>query len=188
MDSRVPIITASSCLELTLAMIKPHATKVPYIVKGVQNIIISNDFYIVRSKQMTISPDLAEAFYKEHKDKFFYNRLITLMSSGISHVYILARQNAIKKWREIMGPTKVFKAKISHPHSIRGQFGLTDTRNVTHGSDSVESFKKEVSLLFPEFNVNKWYETEEIHFRSNNEYFESNPRARKQHRLAPFLQ
>lgn len=59
--------------------------------------------------------------------KFFF-------TSGPSDVYILARENAIKKWRELMGPTKVFEAKLSHPDSIRGKYGLTDTRNVTHGS------------------------------------------------------
>lgn len=48
--------------------------------------------------------------------------------------YILAREDAIRHWRELMGPTKVFRARYTSPASIRGQFGLTDTRNTTHGS------------------------------------------------------
>lgn len=48
--------------------------------------------------------------------------------------YILAREDAIRHWREVMGPTKVFRARYTSPASIRGQFGLTDTRNTTHGS------------------------------------------------------
>lgn len=48
--------------------------------------------------------------------------------------YILAREDAISHWRELMGPTKVFRARFNSPASIRGQFGLTDTRNTTHGS------------------------------------------------------
>lgn len=47
---------------------------------------------------------------------------------------ILGKQNAISTWREIMGPTKVAKAQLTHPDTIRGKYGLTDTRNATHGS------------------------------------------------------
>lgn len=54
--------------------------------------------------------------------------------------YVLAREDAIAKWRELMGPTKVFKAKISHPETIRGKYGLTDTRNATHGSGTSYTF------------------------------------------------
>lgn len=54
--------------------------------------------------------------------------------SGPMRAYILAREDAISHWRELMGPTKVFRARFNSPASIRGQFGLTDTRNTTHGS------------------------------------------------------
>ena len=74
-------------------------------------------------------------------------------------VLLLAKPNAIADWRELMGPTKVFKSIYSHPNSLRGMFGLTDTRNVCHGSDSEESVKREIEILCPEFNVAKWYET-----------------------------
>lgn len=53
-------------------------------------------------------------------------------------MYILARENAILKWRELMGPTKVFKAKLTHPDTIRGKYGITDTRNATHGSGIID--------------------------------------------------
>jgi nucleoside-diphosphate kinase len=56
-----------------------------------------------------------------------------------------------KGWRQLLGPTKVFKAIHSHPDSIRGLFGLTDTRNACHGSDSVESVAKEIKIFFPDF-------------------------------------
>lgn len=55
-----------------------------------------------------------------------------------------------------MGPTKVFKTLYSHPQSIRGQFGLSDTRNACHGSDSIESVEKEVNIFFPDFSINEW--------------------------------
>lgn len=60
-----------------------------------------------------------------------------------------------------MGPTKVFKTRYTHPHTIRGQFGLSDTRNCSHGSDSPETVKREIDFFFPEFNDSKFFETEE---------------------------
>lgn len=55
-----------------------------------------------------------------------------------------------------MGPTKVFKAIYSHPNSLRGLFGLTDTRNACHGSDSPESVRREIGIIFPDFRVDEW--------------------------------
>lgn len=57
-----------------------------------------------------------------------------LSCSGPSEAYILARDDAIAVWRQLMGPTKVFKCQLTHPDSIRAKHGLTDTRNATHGS------------------------------------------------------
>lgn len=54
--------------------------------------------------------------------------------SGPMRAYVLAREDAIRHWRELMGPTKVFQARHTSPTSIRAEFGLTDTRNTTHGS------------------------------------------------------
>ncbi|XP_031354408.1 nucleoside diphosphate kinase 6-like isoform X3 [Photinus pyralis] len=94
-----------------------------------------------------------------------------LIRSGPSDLYILARENAIQEWRDLMGPTKTYKAQYEDPDTIRGEFGLSDTRNATHGSDSVESATREMKLLFPEFNVLKWQENEEFYFRSNSLIF-----------------
>lgn len=51
----------------------------------------------------------------------------------------------------------MFKAIYSHPESLRGLCGLTDTRNACHGSDSPESVKREIGILFPDFDVDGWY-------------------------------
>lgn len=56
-------------------------------------------------------------------------------------------------WRQLLGPTKVFKTIYSHPESIRGLFGLTDTRNACHGSDSPESAVHEIRKIFPDFKL-----------------------------------
>ncbi|KAB7506682.1 Nucleoside diphosphate kinase 6 [Armadillidium nasatum] len=70
----------------------------------------------------------------------------------------MAHENAILKWRQLMGPTKVFRAHIESPNSIRGNIGLTDTRNSTHGSDSVENATQEIKFFFPEFIMKEWEE------------------------------
>lgn len=77
--------------------------------------------------------------------------------SGPIDVLLLTGDDAIARWRTIMGPTKVFKTIYTHPKSIRGQFGLSDTRNACHGSDSMDSVVREVSIFFPDFDVHEWY-------------------------------
>lgn len=86
---------------------------------------------------MRIKTEDAHKFYDEHRNKFFFNRLVTFMCSGPSHVHILAKENAIQAWRDLMGPTKVYMTQHTHPCTIRGRHGLSDTRNVTHGSGMV---------------------------------------------------
>ncbi|KAG8238612.1 hypothetical protein J437_LFUL017739 [Ladona fulva] len=124
-------------LELTLAIIKPNATKLPHAVQGIRNRIISSGFYVVRTKDVHLSMNEAQQFYIEHKQKFFYDRLTSFLSSGNIHVHILAGTNAIQMWRQLLGPTKVYQAKVENPTSIRALYGVTDTRNAAHGSDSL---------------------------------------------------
>lgn len=66
-----------------------------------------------------------------------------------------------------MGPTKVYKTIFSHPNSIRGLFGLSDTRNACHGSDSPESVQNEIKIFFPEFSIPLWHANDENYFRKN---------------------
>ncbi|RZF31966.1 hypothetical protein LSTR_LSTR012436 [Laodelphax striatellus] len=161
-------------LELTFVVLKPHVVKVPSISKEIKNIIIRNGFLVIRSKEKILNPNDLQMFYGEHKNKFFYNRLISFMSSGPIEAYVLARENAIHKWRELMGPTRVFEAQFSAPDTIRGKFGLTDTRNATHGSDSTESARREMSILFPDFDPIQWLKTNENHFRGDGEKLSEN--------------
>lgn len=83
-------------------------------------------------------------------------KFIDFFLSGPIEVFILAGDNVVSKWRELLGPTKVYKTIYTHPNSIRGLFGLSDTRNVGHGSDSMESAKREIELFFSDFNVDQW--------------------------------
>ena len=82
------------------------------------------------------------------------------MSSGPLWALILAKPDAIAAWRRLMGPTKVYRGVYTEPESLRALFGLTDTRNGLHGSDSPESAVREIGFFFPEFDAAEWLERE----------------------------
>ena len=79
-------------------------------------------------------------------DHFKKRLKIICVCSGPSDIYILAREDAIKKWRELMGPTKVYQAVYTAQGTIRANYGLSDTRNATHGSgeDPPNVFQKSI--------------------------------------------
>ena len=68
-----------------------------------------------------------------------YSRAFCVIYSGSCEVMVLLRQDAISRWRTLIGPTRVFKTARSHPDTVRGMFGLTDTRNTAHGSGKLIS-------------------------------------------------
>lgn len=148
-------------LSLTLGLLKPDITNMTYTLHQVRQMILQKGFIVLRSNIIPkMTRTQAEAFYEEHRDRFFYNRLVTYMSSGSVHAHILALPsntpndtNAIKVWRDLMGPTKVMKTRYTEPNSIRGSFGLTDTRNCSHGSDSLDTAKREIQFFFPNFDT-----------------------------------
>jgi len=138
----------------------------------IRDLIIDNNFKVVRSRRARMPREDAELFYKEHRDKFFYNRLLTFMCSGPSDIYILAAHDAVAKWRQLMGPTKVYQAQYNAQDTIRGMFGLSDTRNATHGSDSTESAEREIAIFFKDFNIKKWYDNEEMFYNLGRLHFD----------------
>uniref|UniRef100_A0A7N4PSB5 Nucleoside diphosphate kinase-like domain-containing protein n=1 Tax=Sarcophilus harrisii TaxID=9305 RepID=A0A7N4PSB5_SARHA len=95
-----------------------------------------------------------------------------LAPSGPMRAYILAHEDAVQLWRTLMGPTKVFRARYVAPDSIRGRFGLTDTRNTTHGSDSAASARREIAAFFPDFDERRWYQEEEPGLRCGPVYYD----------------
>nr|XP_023655885.1 nucleoside diphosphate kinase 6 isoform X1 [Paramormyrops kingsleyae]XP_023655892.1 nucleoside diphosphate kinase 6 isoform X1 [Paramormyrops kingsleyae]XP_023655902.1 nucleoside diphosphate kinase 6 isoform X1 [Paramormyrops kingsleyae]XP_023655905.1 nucleoside diphosphate kinase 6 isoform X1 [Paramormyrops kingsleyae] len=155
-------------LQLTLAIVKPDAVAHPLILEALHQKILENNFIVIRSRELVWKRQESERFYAEHAGRFFYQRLVEYMSSGPMQAYILARDDAISRWRELMGPTKVFRARYTSPSSMRALYGLTDTRNTTHGSDSVESAHREIAFFFPEFNVREWMERSEPFFRTGH--------------------
>ena len=148
-------------LSLTLALLKPDITSMPYTLMQARQLILNEGFIVLRTNIIPkMKRSQAESFYEEHCGRFFYNRLVTYMSSGSVHAHILALPSespndtkAITTWRTLMGPTKVMKSRYTNPNSIRGSFGLSDTRNCSHGSDSLETAEREINFFFPTFNV-----------------------------------
>ncbi|XP_060086493.1 nucleoside diphosphate kinase 6-like [Heteronotia binoei] len=153
-------------LQLTLAIVKPDAMAHPLILQAVHETILSNRFLIVRCRDVVWSRQDSQQFYQEHRGRFFYQRLVEFMASGPMRAYILAHEEAIPFWRSLMGPTKVFRAQHTDPDSIRGTYGLTDTRNSVHGSDSAASARREMAAFFPDFCEEDWYQHEEPRLRS----------------------
>ncbi|KAM7130325.1 nucleoside diphosphate kinase 6 isoform 1-T6 [Ciconia maguari] len=144
--------------------------------QAVHETILSNRFLIVRAKKLRCGREESCRFYREHAGRFFYQRLVEFMASGPMWAYILAHENAVPLWRSLMGPTKVFRARNSVPDSIRGTYGLTDTRNTTHGSDSPASASREIAFFFPEFNEQVWYQQEEPRLRCGQVYYNAEER------------
>ena len=153
-------MSAPAPLQLTLALIKPDLSAAPSLVRAVLGRLCAAEFRVVRSRRLALSRAAAETLYAEHAGRFFHNRLVTFVSSGPLWALVLARPDAIAAWRRLMGPTKVYRAVYSHPTSLRGMYGLTDTRNALHGSDSTESAAREIGFFFPEFDAEAWLQRE----------------------------
>lgn len=134
-------------LQRTLALIKPDAVKANNNNKII-NLIKYNGFSIIDNKQFKLTEDKAKEFYAEHKDRSFFKELITFMTSGDIIALKLERINAIKKWRELMGPTKREDALKANPNCIRALYGTNTTQNASHGSDSIQSAQRELKFYF----------------------------------------
>ena len=159
-------------LQLTLAILKPDLIANPAAKVDIIDTIIRHKFYIIKTDMLRLSKNQAKQFYGEHEGKFFYNRLVNFICSGPINVHILARDDACNFWRSILGPTKVFKTIYSAPNSVRGRYGLTDTRNAAHGSDSEASARKEIQFFFPDFEIKDWYINQEEYFQKGLVTFE----------------
>ncbi|OXT09393.1 nucleoside-diphosphate kinase [Thermoanaerobacterium thermosaccharolyticum] len=134
-------------MEKTFAMVKPDGVKrglIGEILKRYEN----KGLNLVAAKVISPSLDLLQKHYEEHKGKPFYDDLIKYMSSGPVFAMILEGDNAVKMVRLLNGPTKIEDAQ---PGTIRGDFCTNTTFNIVHGSDSVESAKREILLWFPEY-------------------------------------
>jgi len=131
-------------MEKSLVIIKPDAVR-KKIIGEIISRIEKEDLTIEKLKMAKIDRKLACEHYHEHKDKNFFEELIKYITSDSVIVMVVSGKNAIKKVRNLMGPTDSKKAKKG---TIRGDFGTDITVNAVHGSDSLESSKREIQLFF----------------------------------------
>ena len=133
-------------IEQTFSIIKPDA-----VAKNVTGEIVSrfekNGLQIVASKMLHLSKEQAEGFYAVHKERPFYNDLVSFMISGPVIVQVLEDENAISKNRELMGATNPAEAD---PGTIRADFATTVDENAVHGSDAPETAAEEIRFFFGE--------------------------------------
>ena len=131
-------------MEKTLSIIKPDA-----VAKGVIGKILSrfedNGLRIAACKKMQLSKEDAQNFYGVHKDRPFFNDLVSFMTSGPVVVSALEGEDAVSKNRELMGATNPKEAEAG---TIRADFAENIDANAVHGSDSLENAKIEIDFFF----------------------------------------
>lgn len=131
-------------MERTFAIIKPDAFKVGNAGKIIAR-IYEEGFKIVGIKKLYMSKVEAQGFYYVHKERPFFDELTDFMSSGPCIVMVLEAEEAIKKWRNLMGATNPAEAADG---SLRRRFGSSVGENATHGSDAPETAAFEMGYFF----------------------------------------
>lgn len=131
-------------VERTLSIIKPDAVA-KNIIGQINSRFEKAGLRIVAAKMKQLSKSEAEGFYAVHKDRPFFNSLVSFMSSGPVMIQVLAGTNAISKNREIMGATN---PKDAAPGTIRADFADSIDHNAVHGSDAPDTAVQEIAFFF----------------------------------------
>ncbi len=131
-------------MQRTFAVIKPDA-----VAAGNQGAIVSRiqkeGLRVVAMKAIRLSRAQAEGFYHVHKERPFFGDLVAFMTEGPILAMVLESENAIQRWRDLMGPTNAEQAPAD---TLRGEFGTNIERNATHGSDAPETAAFEIGYFF----------------------------------------
>ena len=135
----------SSKIQHTYAMLKPGYSQ--FIGEAIER-INSEGLTVGKLRMGNVPRSVAMNFYAEHKGKPFYDSLVKYITSGPVVAMELVGENAIAKWRTIIGPTNLEKAKAEAPRSLRAMYARSTTENFAHGSDSPESAKRELDIIF----------------------------------------
>jgi nucleoside-diphosphate kinase len=139
-------------METTLIILKPDAVQ-----RGLMGKIISRfedkGLQVVGAKMMQISQQLAATHYEAHKERGFYAGLVKFMTSSPVLVLALRGNGAITIARNMMGATF---GSTANPGTIRGDFGVSNSFNLIHGSDSPEAAERELKLFFAPGEVQNW--------------------------------
>lgn len=131
-------------VERTLSIIKPDAVG-NNVIGDIISRFEKSHLRVVAARMMQLTREQAESFYDIHKERPFFNDLVTFMISGPVLVQVLEGENAIKVNRDVMGETNPAEAA---PGTIRADFARTIDENAVHGSDAPETAQREIAFFF----------------------------------------
>lgn len=131
-------------MERTLAIVKPDAFAAGHAGRILAR-IYEEGFRVVGMKKLALSEQQAAGFYYVHEQKPFFDDLKGFMSSGPCVAMVLEADDAIRKWRDLMGATNPADAEVG---TLRKEFGTSLGRNAVHGSDAPETAAFEVGYFF----------------------------------------
>lgn len=131
-------------IEKTLSIIKPDAVA-KHLIGEINRRFEKAGLQIVAAKMIHLSQKRAQEFYAVHKERPFFNGLVSFMSAGPVMVQVLEGENAIALNRQIMGATN---PKEAAPGTIRADFAASIDHNAVHGSDAADTAKQEIAFFF----------------------------------------
>jgi nucleoside-diphosphate kinase len=131
-------------IERTFGIVKPDAVA-KNAIGGVVEMIEKSGLKIVGLRLVHLSEAQARAFYAVHKERPFYGSLVKFMTSGPAVVMAIEGENAVARYREVMGPTDSTKAPGG---TIRNKYGTDIEKNAVHGSDGPDTARGELAFFF----------------------------------------
>jgi nucleoside-diphosphate kinase len=135
--------------ERTFSILKPDATK-RNLTGKINAVIEESGLRIVAQRRIRMTQEEAEDFYDVHRERPFYGELVEFMTSAPVVVQVLEGENAVARYREVMGATNPAQAADG---TIRKLFALSVGENSVHGSDSVDNAKIEIAQFFDESDI-----------------------------------
>ena len=131
-------------IQKTLSIIKPDAMSSGHAM-AIKKLLLENGLEIVEMKTTSLTMPQAHQFYEEHKERPFFGELTDFMTEGPVTIMVLQGDDAIVRYRALMGATDPSEAEDG---TIRSLFAESKGRNAVHGSDSEESAKREIDIFF----------------------------------------
>jgi nucleoside-diphosphate kinase len=135
--------------ERTFSILKPDATR-RNITGQINAVIEGAGLRIVAQRRVHLTEAQAKTFYAVHKDRPFYGELVAQMTAEPVLVQVLEGENAVAKYREVMGATN---PKDAAEGTIRKLFALSIGENSVHGSDSLDNAKIEIAQFFTDADI-----------------------------------
>lgn len=135
--------------ERTFSILKPDACA-RNLTGAVNALIEDAGLKIIAQKRIRMSQEQAEGFYGVHRERPFFKDLVKFMTSGPVVVQVLEGDNAVARYREVMGATNPYNAA---PNTIRRRFASNIEANTVHGSDSADNARTEIEFFFTEAEI-----------------------------------